>query len=239
MIIYQSNTFTSETNLVVTAIYGTHHILEVHHTEEKEIHQVAQFSLTEWKSDSHKVHIIHTNTSFEALPSSLAEENLVATIGSVLNSERKSNKTTLSDFTILFDVADAHTGKPIILSESHLAALLIEKSMKSAEKGTDLLSISIWDHGIFLALIQNEQLINCNRFDCADAAEAMYYTMLFVQEYDLNQETLNCNVYGDISATGTFGSELKQYIRNVNINRKGILPSIDIDGVLSLIFDTI
>jgi hypothetical protein len=235
MTIYQSNTFGSETNLAVTAILGPQHILEVHHTEKKVIHQVAQFLATEWNPEKSKLHIIQTSTSFETLPSSLANDQIISAAGSVLDGTISSNKITFSDFTFLFDGSSVELDY-IALSQSHVAALLLEQSIKSTHKNTESLSVCIWNNSIYISLIRNEQLINCNRFDCADVSEAMYYTMLYIQEYDLDPETIDCQLYGEISEAGTFGSEIKQYIRNVNTNRKGILPQTDIDGILALIF---
>ncbi len=125
----------------------------------------------------------------------------------------------------------------LLKNKNHLMALFL-KSTQTLTSSVESMSIFVWDDKLFLTFFKKGKLINANTFDALNLDETIYYTMLFVQEYQINQELSQIFLFGDLSKELILEKEIRTYFRNVTTKKSNLINDPSISGLVYLLTST-
>jgi len=192
--------------------------------------RVDKCNLPVQKLNSRSVDYYFTEPAFSIVPTSFkinSKLEAVSTTGfcDVMWKQSDSEQKELSLNTTL------------LKNKNHLMALFL-KVTQTFSNSIECLNLLIWNDKLFLTYFKEGKLINGNTFDASDVNEIIYYTMLFVQEYHINQELSQVFLLGDVSNDSVLEKELKTYFRKVETKKSDLINDPSVSGLVYLLTST-
>jgi hypothetical protein len=103
------------------------------------------------------------------------------------------------------------------------------------QKEADTLLLAVAGKSLFIGLQQNNKLVLMNGFTCETTDELLYYTMLTVQQYQINPSLIDVICIGDIKETPQLKEKLLDYFLNVEQLSHGSIHDMRYSGFVKLL----
>lgn len=123
----------------------------------------------------------------------------------------------------------------------HTASILVKKLLDfSKNKENPLLFIQINSNFFQLVVVQNQKLLFFNSFDFLTETDFIYHVLFTLEQLNLNAETVETNLIGEISKDHEIFKIAFKYIRNItlyteNNNLENAISKVDYLNYFNLI----
>lgn len=115
----------------------------------------------------------------------------------------------------------------------HFSSAFISKILLKINSEQKSIVVFFHENAFEIACVYQQKLINYNSFSFQTIQEYLYFILLFLQQSNLDTETVNCFVYGGIEENSALMQGTLKYIRNVELFR------FTDDNLFSDVFDAI
>ena len=124
------------------------------------------------------------------------------------------NNITLNEVAFIFQHETLPlTSKLPSVKISHLGEVLVTSILqKNWKEGIMTLCV---DSQLVIAVIKDGHLQVCNLFEVNNNDEIIYYVMLMIQEYQLSQENVIVEIYGELTEEAYIQDNLTSFLRKI------------------------
>jgi hypothetical protein len=146
----------------------------------------------------------------------------------------RSVKSVTQEETIFFEVNPVFESLARA-SVANLTSITVPLLNLLLHQRTETLLITAISNHLFVGLQRNDKLQFFNGFSTDTLDELLYYTMLVVQQFQINPSTINVLVIGDFSEKPILKEKLADYFMNVVQLKHQLINDMRYSGLVKLI----